>query len=291
MTFGRSAALALCALVLACSGCGSSSASGKPPGAPFGSAASPAAPAEVWAVGDGGIDTRRAHSVADRIAAARPARVLYLGDVYPDGTSDDFEDNFAPVYGALTRLTSPTPGNHEWPTHAQGYDPFWQKVSGRPPPAHYAFRIGGWQVVSLNSETPDDPGQLRWLRDLLSRTSGTCTIAFWHRPRFSAGAHGDQVDTSPLWNAVRGRARLVLNGHDHDMQRLRAIGGTTEYVSGAGGHDRYLVNDDDPRLAFSADDTEGALRLQLRPGAASLAFIAADGRTLDTSSVHCRPAS
>ena len=90
---------------------------------------------------------------------------------------------------------------------------------------------------------------------------------------------------------MRGRARLVLNGHDHDMQRLRAIGGTTEYVSGAGGHDRYVVNEDDPRLAFSTDDAEGALRLRLRPGAARLAFVAADGSVLDRSRVHCRPAS
>ena len=286
MAKGRFIALAL---LLACGGCGGASPKGTGP--PFGSAASPGAPAEVWAVGDGGIDTRGAHTVADRIAAARPARVLYLGDVYPDGSAEDFEDNFAPVYGELARRTSPTPGNHEWPAHAKGYDPYWQLISGRSTPAHYAFHVGGWQVVSLNSETPDDPGQLRWVRDLLARTSGTCTIAFWHRPRFSAGKHGDQVDVTPLWKAVRGRARLVLNGHDHDMQRLREIGGTTEFVSGAGGHDRYLVNEDDPRLAFASDDTEGALRLRLRPGAADLAFIAADGSTLDSSSVQCRRGS
>jgi hypothetical protein len=59
---------------------------------------------------------------------------------------------------------------------------------------------------------------------------------FWHRPRFSAGTvHGDAPDVTPLWNAIRGHARLVLNGHDHVMLRYRPRDGLTEYVAGSGG--------------------------------------------------------
>lgn len=45
---------------------------------------------------------------------------------------------------------------------------------------------------------------------------GTCRLA-WHRPRFTAGKHADARDVAPLWEALRGRAKIVVNGHDHNM--------------------------------------------------------------------------
>jgi Calcineurin-like phosphoesterase len=245
-------------------------------------------PIVVWAVGDGGVDSRDARAVARRIAAGRPARVLYLGDVYEDGTAAEFRDNFQATYGSLVRRMLPTPGNHEWPNHAEGYDPFWRRVTGRRTPSWYAVRLGAWQVLSLNSEAPHGAGsaQLQWLRRQLRRPA-SCRLAFWHRPRFSAGKHGDQEDVAPLWNAVRGRAALVLNGHDHDSQRLRPIGGTTELVAGAGGRSHYAVRDGDRRLAYADDRRDAALRLVLRPGRADLAFVSAGGRVLDRARVPC----
>jgi hypothetical protein len=91
-----------------------------------------------------------------------------------------------------------------------------------------------------------------------------------------------------LWNAVRGRAAIVLAGHEHDMQRLRPVGGTTEFVSGAGGNERYPLRRD-RRVAFGNDQTFGALRLDLRRGLARYAFVAATGRVLDSGTIRCRP--
>ena len=102
-----------------------------------------------------------------------------------------------------------------------------------------------------------------------------------------AGKHGDQRDVAPLWNALRGRATLVVNGHDHDLQRLRPRDGITELVAGAGGRSRYAVNFDDERLEFADDEHDGALRMELRPGGAGLSFVAVDGSVLDRSSVSC----
>ena len=48
------------------------------------------------------------------------------------------------------------------------------------------------------------------------------------------------------------------------------------------------MNSGDPRLVFLDDTHRGALRLGLRPGAATASFIAQDGTTLDSSSVRCR---
>lgn len=263
------------------------------PNEAFRSAPSPEAPAVVWAVGDGADGSDKARRVADLVIADRPERLLYLGDVYPDGSRADFRDNFESVYGRLARITAPTPGNHDWPAHRGGYDPYWRSVTGAATPPWYSLRTGGWRIISLNSEAPHDPGsaQVRWLRGQLDGDAGTCTLAFWHRPLLSAGEHGDQADVAPLWDALRGHARLVLSGHDHDLQRLQARDGITALVAGAGGKSRYDVDSSDPRLAFAADQRDGALRMELRPGAARLDFVSSDGELLDRSTVGCRPAA
>src|SRR3954447_24815596 len=255
-------------------------------------AASSAGPGvRVWAGGDGGNGTREAKRVAARIAKDHPRRVLYLGDVYETGTAADFRNRFATVYGALARRMEPTPGNHDWPQHAGGYDPFWRKVKGRRLPHRYAFSLAGWRFLSLNSETPGDRAQLAFARREVARVKGTCLIAFWHKPRINAGAHRDEAPAvDPLWRVVKGRAALVISGHDHNLQRFRPIGGTRQYVVGAGGRERYNVDERDDRLAWSDDKVDGALKMRLAPGVARLSFVAADGDVLDRTTVRCRRA-
>lgn len=252
----------------------------------------PDAPATIWAVGDGADGGRAAKRVVARIAAGGVDRLLYLGDVYERGTEADFRDNYATTYGRLARVTAPTPGNHDWPRHSSGYDPYWERVLHRPQTsAWYAFRAANWTILSLNSETDHDAGspQERWLRSRLDKP-GTCRIAFWHRPRFSAGGHhGDAGDMAPIWDALRGKAVIVIAGHEHSMQRLHPIDGITSFVSGAGGHGRYELRHDDPRLAFGNDRTDGALRLRLRRGEARYAYVSQAGRVLDSGTLRCRP--
>jgi Calcineurin-like phosphoesterase len=238
----------------------------------------------VWAVGDGPDDGPAAKRVAGLIAASHPDLVLYLGDVY---TADYHA--FPAAFDGLADRVAPTPGNHDWPQNArEGYLRYWKQVQGSPLAGYYSLRAGGWQLLSLNSEAAHDAGsaQVAWLRGQV-RGPGTCRIGFWHRPRYSAGKHGDQPDVAPLWDTLSGHAALVLAGHDHDMQRLRPVDGITELVSGAGGHSHYAVDRGDRRTAFADDTKDGALRLTLSPGRAELAFVAVDGRTLDTSTVSC----
>jgi predicted phosphodiesterase len=252
-------------------------------------AADGASAAVVWAVGDGGNGSAQAKRVARTIAADHPRRVLYLGDVYEHGTAEDFRTRFATVYGLLASRMEPTPGNHDWPRHAVGYDPYWREVKGKPVPHHYAFSVAGWRFISLNSETAQDPAQLAFLRRELRGARGACVIPYWHRPRFTAGRHRDeQLVTDPLWREVKGRVPVVLSGHDHNLQRFRPVGGTAQYVAGAGGRDHYGVDEGDGRLAWSDDRDDGALELRLSPGVARLSFVAADGDVLDRTTVRCR---
>jgi hypothetical protein len=118
---------------------------------------------------------------------------------------------------------------------------------------------------------------------------GTCRIAFFPRPYLNAGKHGDQEEVTPLWRALRGRAALVVNGHDHNMQHFKRKDGIVELIAGAGGHEQYSSNENDPRLVWDEDDEYGALRLDLRPRQARFHFVAADGRTLHRGQVNCSP--
>jgi hypothetical protein len=275
-------ALALALTCLALAACGSHSRSSA------GQAKAPSDRAIVWAVGDGADGSAAARALAARIARDRPDRFLYLGDVYPTGTAADFARNYAPVYGRLNRITSPTTGNHDWGNSPSGYLPYWRRVNGRPQPYWYSLRAGGWEIISLSSEAPHSAAsaQLRWLRSRL-RAPGTCRLVFWHRPRFSAGiVHGDAPDVAPFWQALRGHARVIVNGHEHMLQRFRNRAGLTEYVAGAGGAILYGYHGD-RRLAFARSGVTGALRMVLEPGRARLEFRAANGARLDVSRATC----
>ena len=250
----------------------------------------------LWAVGDGADGGAAARSVVQRMKRKRFDRFLYLGDVYGsgllsllagDGTAADYRDRYDPLYGEFAAKTAPTPGNHEWRQRGEGYEPYWEEVHGEPPPTYYAFDVAGWQVLSLNTEAPHGPRseQVRWLREQL-RAPGTCRLAFWHAPRFSAGRHEDEPGVAPLWHALRGHAAIVVSGHDHNMQRFRAVDGITQYISGAGGRKRYALRRD-RRLAFGHDRDFGALRIELSPGRARTAFVSAGGRILDVHTLRC----
>ena len=194
----------------------------------------------LWAVGDSADGGRAARAVARLIASRRVDGLLYLGDVYETGTLEEFERNYEPLFGRLAPVTAPTPGNHEWGNHDRGYDVWWEEQKGREPPLNYTFTAAGWRILSLNSETGGGRAeQVRWLRDQVDRP-GNCRIAFWHTARYSAGVeHPDDPRMAPFWNALRGRATIVLSGHDHNMQRLAPVDGITQFISGAGGKRLY----------------------------------------------------
>jgi hypothetical protein len=247
--------------------------------------------AVVWAVGDGATGAARAKRLARRIARGRPDRFLYLGDVYDHGTPGDFRLRYHPVYGRLAGVTSPTPGNHEWGNRRLGYYRYWRRRTGARMRPWYALELAGWELLSLNSQAAHGTrsSQARWLRRRLSRRQGSCRLAFWHRPRFSAGAvYGDAPDLAPLWRPLTRRARLVLSGHEHNLQRLRRRDGITQLVVGAGGARLYPLLRGDRRLAFGRSDRLGALRLVLRPGRARIEFRDARGRVLDATTARCR---
>ena len=245
----------------------------------------------VWATGDGADSGTQDNTIAAMIEQGNPDAFLYLGDVYESGTAGEYAAFYATGYGRLRSITYPTPGNHEWDKRAEGYDAYWG--SRFTSPHYYSFDLGGWHFISLNSEGHHEGGsaQLEWLRADLSERSGNCTIAFWHRPRYSAATmHGDEPSLAQVWGTLAGRATIVLTGHDHNYQRFKRVDGITNWVVGTGGHGHYGIDASDTRLAAYNTTDYGALRLELTGGRADYAFVSSAGNVIDSGSVGCDPA-
>jgi hypothetical protein len=249
----------------------------------------------VWAVGDGADGSAAARELARYVAARRPARFLYLGDVYERGTAGEFAQHYDPVYGRLAGLTDPTIGNHEYAARASGYVPYWRRERGwsrrRALHRSYVDAASGWQVIVYSSESePRKEGA--WVRRQVAKHGGTCRIAVGHRGRYVVvdTAHPDNTDQAPIWRALAGRTAVNLIGHDHLYGRLAPIDGVHVLVSGAGGHDLRSRGTQQHEVAAIETGVSTATQLTLRRGALDFRQVDARGKVYDAGTIACTPA-
>ncbi len=250
----------------------------------------------VLAVGDiGDCSSDGDEATAALVAARSGLPILTLGDtVYPSGSAQDFAGCFAPSWGPFRDRMYPTPGNHEYLTSgASAYFDYFGDRAGTPGLGYYSFDVGSWHLVALNSERDVEAGgrQLAWLRADLEANTQRCVLAYWHKPRFTAGQYRDLADGHEFWALLAGAgAEVVLNGHDHNYQRYRPMdargepspGATREFVVGTGGRARYDLQPD-PRREAGTADAWGILELTLRPDGYDWRFLAAAGTNYEDS--------
>ncbi|MCX9154935.1 metallophosphoesterase [Niveibacterium sp. 24ML] len=268
-------------------------------------------PAVIYAIGDIADCNSNAHrALAELIAADRArlpkrseSRLLLLGDlVYPHGTAAEFADCFDPVWGRFRREILAVPGNHDYAT-ANGA-PFYAYI-GPPaaPNGYFSVDLGRWRILGLNSNIAmdKDSAQGRWLSDTLAGNTRRCTLAMWHHPRFSSGAHGNAAGTQAIWQALAdARVAVALAGHDHHYERntpLDAAGqanplGTRSFVVGTGGASPYRVREPAPPITEARRaGRHGYLRLELDAAQYRWRFVSLpDGEVLDAGEGHCPPA-
>ena len=191
--------------------------------------------------------------------------ILTLGDnQYESGKLADFASFFAPSWGRSKSLLRPSEGNHEYGTAgAAGYFGYFGIAAGDPKKGYYSYDLGAWHIVALNTNTPGtntaDPSdcgvvsckagsaQEQWLKADLAAHPSVCTLVYWHHPRFSSGDHGNNPVSAAFWNDLyAANVDVVLNGHDHDYERLPPVDpagnpdaarGIREFVVGTGGVD------------------------------------------------------
>ena len=173
--------------------------------------------------------------------ATTPGLVVFTaGDnAYPDGSASNFATEYDPTWGAFKSRTHPSPGNHDYTTAgAPGYYGYFG-AAAHGPDGYYSYDLGtSWHIVALNSEIPANAGspQETWLRADLAANTRPCTLAYWHRPRFSSGTkHGSTPGMQPLWQALYDHhAEIVVSGHEHNYERFdpQTPTGTADLVNG-----------------------------------------------------------
>jgi 3',5'-cyclic AMP phosphodiesterase CpdA len=249
---------------------------------------------------------------ADSVAGVETA-VFTIGDnVYPSGSKQQFEECFGATWGSPERRIMakihPATGNHEYYQPGAGpyFDYFGDKAGPRGK-GYYSYNVGEWHVITINSAIPimssfsaaAKKEQEDWLKkDLDDNKSKKCTIAIWHEPRFSSGWHGNEPRMGPIWQILYDNGvDLVLNGHDHNYERMAPVNpagqvdstkGMIQIVAGMGGGSlRGLASSVIPNSLVRIEGHPGVLMLTLGSAEYRSAYLDTKGRVWDPSGGKC----
>ncbi len=267
----------------------------------------------VAAVGDGASGEPAGDELAQKIAAAGPDLLLYLGDIYNSGTFTEDLNHYGQnamdggagtQWGAMAKITQPTMGDHEAPNSAAWQDYF----HGRP--LYMSFRFGNVLFLDLASSGVSmaaGSAQYNWVKSILTSTTNPpppCIVTYFQNPVLVK----DAIKTSRLamWTLLADNGGdLVLNGDVHtmiqylplnDQLQLPSPGQNTmvQMIAGSGGRGIGGAFTSDPRVEWSQGTTPGAVWLSLNgataggtPARLSWAYQDKNGSVLHTGSRDC----
>jgi hypothetical protein len=166
------------------------------------------------------------------------AFATHVGDLVNDGNSVDDWRTFFNVEDTLLQDCHllPAIGNHEspfWP-----YDTLFILPDSE---EYYSLDYGNVHFVILNTEMDLYGVQRDWLINDLTLASNDSTIdwifAGLHRPPYSSGNHGSQMDVRTAWCSIfeQYNVDIVFAGHDHNYERTIPINDVVHIVTGGGG--------------------------------------------------------
>ena len=266
---------------------------------------------------NGGLGTPgncRQKATSDLLLRSDLAEVLVPGDLqYERGELANFQQAFDPSWGRVKPLLRPVPGNHEYDTaNAAGYYDYFNGVGKQTGPAgdrsagYYSFDVGKWHVVALNSECETiaggcgaDSTQLRWLRADLAAHPVPCTLAYFHKPRFTSGRFGNQSpDLKNFWDALyAANADVILVGHEHFYERFAPqdpngaadpARGIRQLTVGMGGRGRHDFTSIAANSEFRTNNVLGVAELTLADAGYSFRLVnAATGGNADIGAGTC----
>lgn len=262
--------------------------------------AAPVEGAVLVGAGDFGDCGTNADSLTAGIVENVPGTVIALGDTaYPHGSREDLNNCYARMWGRFVDRTKPAAGNHDYETeNGAPYFAFFGERAGERDKGYYSYDLGSWHVVVLNSNCDRVGGcdseseQYRWLEEDLKSHPTECTVAYWHHPLFSSGDHGQDRYMRDIWRALYSHGtELVLNGHDHDYERLKPINpdgkedpqGIRQFVVGTGGGELRGKGARDRNSEVFNSDTHGVLKLTLLDGKYRWEFIPVAGKSFKDS--------
>ncbi|MGA9159313.1 MAG: metallophosphoesterase [Actinomycetota bacterium] len=250
-------------------------------------------------------DSCQQGSTSDLLVHSAAWAVLTLGDdQYEDGELQGFQRSYAASWGRVKAITRPSPGNHDYHVSgAAGYYAYFGPLAGDLSKGYYSFDVGAWHLIALNSNCEEVGGceegspQEEWLRADLAADASSCTLAYWHHPRFSSGDHGNDDTYDAFWRTLYDAGvDIVLNGHDHDYERFAPQdpyqqadpNGIREFVVGTGGKSLRPFVSAEPHSQVRDPNTFGVLELTLRAQGYDWRFVPIPGSTFaDSGSGSC----
>jgi acid phosphatase type 7 len=262
--------------------------------------------------GAGTASACRMQATSDLLVNGAPAAVLPLGDnQYEDGALDKYGQSYGPSWGRVKAITRPIPGDGDYGVSgAAGYFDYFGAAAGTRGQGYYSYDIGTWHIIALNTACqkvrggcgPGSP-QEQWLRADLAAHPADCTLAYFHKPRFSSGPDNTTVDA--FWRALYAAdAEIVLGGDRHMYERFApqnpdgapdptpdGTRGIREFIVGTGGKNLGSIGDVQANSQVRAK-TFGVLKLTLHASSYDWNFVPAAGQSFtDAGSTNCSPAT
>ncbi len=145
------------------------------------------------------------------------------------------------------------------------------------------YKDGFEKKIHENVMTQDVPKQLAWFKSALAASKAQWKVVFAHHPIYSGGEHGDQPELieSVLPLLQEHNVHAYFNGHDHDLQHLKA-GEIDLFCTGAGSSVRPTREIEYTQFAESRS---GFTAVSLGPEKMDVNLIDYQGKVLHSASV------
>jgi len=241
-------------------------------------------------IGDTGTGGRAQYEVGARLADVRKElpfqSVLMLGDnLYGGQGPKDFRTKFELPYAGLLEAGVKfyaVLGNHDG-VQQQGYKPF-HMGDRNYYSVHPAANVS---LFGLDSNRLDRT-QLAWIEKELAHSESQWKIVFFHHPIYSSAArHGSNMELrselEPLF--VKYGVAVVLAGHDHVYERIKAQQGVSYFVVGGSSKLRVGNVRPSPLTAKAFDRDNAFVLMEIDKNALYFRAVSRTGETVDEGSI------
>lgn len=233
------------------------------------------------------------------------ARIFTAGDnAQSNGEMFEYEDCYQNTWGRFKQRIRPSPGNHDWQTdQGRPYFTYFGKAAGEYGLGYYSYNLGGWHIVSLNSNCDSvncgpESLQGQWLHADLKKNKSACTLLYWHHPLFDSGIEEISHAGLDFWRtASQYHAEVVVNGHDHHYERFAPLDangdedrehGIRPFIVGTGGAWLFETGAPLPITEARDNQTLGVIVFSLYPDRYEWQFVPVKGGTFtDAGSGTC----